>query len=163
MMRKTLMLLFAAAVAVTVATSVPVEAQQQALTPFQRQGLRAVKKFLTETIEKYHRNLDALNDPAAAAAVSEMDRLDVLDEVLRDWTDTPEYGRYAVNVMEWQNHLVITIADMSYEYKRKHGQLDEGFEKEMRDWIGTCDPVLNPPAEYLNRHLCGVLDCRSLK
>jgi hypothetical protein len=149
-MRKTLMaLLLEMSAAVTAEpTSTHAQTRQQMLTPFQQQGLRAIKKVLTETIEKYHRNLDALNDPAVAAAVSQMDRLDVLDEVLRDWTDTPEYGRYAVNVMVWQNHLVMTIADMADDYTRQHGALDAGFETELRHRI-VSDPAYTP-----QRNIC---------
>jgi hypothetical protein len=157
MMHKTLMVLLFAVAMVTSAT-----AQQEVLTPYQQTVIRGIRKLLTETIEKFHRNLDALDSPAAAAAVSQMDRVDVLDEVLRDWTDTPAYGRYAVNVMDWQNHLVMSIADMADDYTRQHGRLDPGFETELRHRI-VIDPAYTPPAEYLHRHLCGVPDCRSLK
>jgi hypothetical protein len=158
MMRKTLMALLLLAVAMVTSAA----AQQQALTPFQQTVIRGIKKVLTETIESLHRYLDALDDPAAAAALSQMDRLDVLDEVLRDWTDTPAYASYAANVMDWQNHLGMTIADLAADYERQHGALDSGFEKELRHRIVT-NPAYSPPAEYLNRHLCGVPDCLSLK
>jgi hypothetical protein len=54
------------------------------------------------------------------------------------------------------------VADMADDYVLKRGHLDAGFDKELRHRFVT-DPTYSPPADYLQRHLCGVPDCRSLK
>jgi hypothetical protein len=155
-MRK-IRLLFATAMVVTGATLVAAQAQQQQqLTPYQQRVLLGVKNLLTERIEKNLHNFEP------DSQLYQIERIEVLKEVLRDWTDMPDYGRYAVDVMEWQGNLSIAIANMADDYVRQHGHLDPGFDKELRNRTGT-DPAFSPPAEYLNRHLCGVPDCRSLR
>jgi hypothetical protein len=125
-------------------------APAQELTPLQRQWLGGVKKILVETIQKHRANCEATTKRAC-----DMVRTDVLDEVLQGWENTPEYGKYALGVMEWQGDLSITIGNMMYDYERRHGgRLDEGFEKEVLNRTAT-DSAFSPPAEYTCRHLFG--------
>ena len=162
-MRKTLMVLpvLAIAMVATVTTPVRAQTQQQALTPFQQQVLRGVKKLLTETIEKSRRNFNTY-EPAVANNLYQIERIEVLEEVLQSWTDTPDCARYAVAMMDWQGNLSIAIAHMADDYVVQHGHLDAGFDGELRRRTAT-DPAFTPPEEYLMRHLFGVPDVRSLK
>ncbi len=125
-------------------------APAQELTPYQSQWLGGIKKILVETIQKQHANCEFTTKRAC-----EIVRADLLDEVLQGWENTPDYGKYALGVMEWQGNLSITIANMLYDYERRNGgRLDEGFEKEVLNRTVT-DPAFSLPAEYTCRHLFG--------
>jgi hypothetical protein len=65
-------------------------AATQELTLFQRQVLDGAKKTLVESVQKQHANCDSSN-------ICETMRVDILDEVLEHWENTPPYGKYAVD------------------------------------------------------------------
>ena len=89
------------------ALTVTVAAAQE-LTPFQRQVLGGIKKTLVEYVQKQHASCESTTKDAC-----DIDRVDVLDDVLKDWENTPDYGRYAVTMLEWQARLAATIAEMA--------------------------------------------------
>jgi hypothetical protein len=122
----------------------------QELTPFQRQVLGGIKKMLTEYVQKTHANC------SSSKRVCDIERVDVLDEVLERWENTPDYGRYAVNVMDWQAKMAVAIRDMADDYVIRHSHLDAGFDKELNRRI-SADPAFRPPEEYLCRHMFGTL------
>jgi hypothetical protein len=125
-------------------------APAQELTPFQSQALAGIKKSLVEYTQKLHANCDA-----TAKEVCETGRVDVLDEVLKGWENTPDYGRYAVGVMEWHTKLSEAITDLADDYAAQHGDhLDAGFEGEVRRRI-LANPAFAPPQEYTCRHIFG--------
>jgi hypothetical protein len=78
--------------------------------------------------------------------------VDVLEEILEKWEDTPAYGKYAVDVLEWQNKLIIAQGDMANDYVLRHGHLDAGFTKELHQRMAS-DPAFQLPEEYVYRHL----------
>jgi hypothetical protein len=136
-------LLLGAALALTVTA-----ASAQQLTPFQSQVLGGIKKMLTEYVQKQHA---ACRD---SQRVCDAGRVDVLDDVLADWENTPSYGKYAVEVMEWQSNLSISIAAMANEYVIRHGALDAVFDGALTRRMAS-DPAFQPPAEYTCRHMFG--------
>jgi hypothetical protein len=139
-------LLLGVALALTTVTA----ARAQELTPYQSQVLGGIKKQLVEYTQKQHANCDSTSQ-----RVCEITRVDVLDEVLQGWENTPSYGKYALNVLEWQAKRSIAFANMADDYAVKHGgSLDAGFDAELRRRI-TADPAFNPPEEYSCRHLFG--------
>jgi len=142
-MKKIAYLLTGVALTVTAAVA-------QDLTPFQRQALGGFKKMLVETIQKQHAICASTSEE-----VCDVDRVDVLDEVLANWENTPDYGRYAVDMMEWQGELRVAIAKMADDYVRRHGHPDVGMMQEIRR--KTTGPAFYPPKEYTCRHLFGVL------
>src|SRR5713101_6026553 len=143
MSARTPALLFGAALAL-IATAAP--AQQ--LTPFQSQVLGGIKKMLTEYVQKQHA---ACRD---SQRVCDVGRVDVLDDVLADWENTPSYGKYTVEVMEGQSNLSISIAAMANEYVIRHGALDAAFDGALTRRMAS-DPAFKPPAEYTCRHIFG--------
>jgi hypothetical protein len=122
-------------------------ASAQELTAFQRQVLGGIKKSLTEYLHKQHAN-------CSVSRVCDIGRVDVLDDVLANWDNTPSYGRCALDVMKWQANLSISIAGMANEYVTQHGALDAAFESALMRRQAT-DPAFQPPAEYTCRHIFG--------
>ena len=121
----------------------------QELTPFQSQVLGATKITLMELAKKYHERCNS-----TLQIVCEIGRVDVLDEVLERWENTPVYGKYAVGVMKWQTKMSMAIANMADNYVAEHGRLDSRFDIELRRRMAA-DPTFQPPKEYLCRHMFG--------
>jgi len=128
------------------ALTVTVAAAQE-VTPFQHQVLGGIKKTLVEYVQKQHAGCESTMDLCVIG------RVDVLDNVLKDWENTPDYGSYAVTMMEWQAKLVKSIAEMAHDYVARHGHLDVGFDGELHRRMA--DPAFQPPKEYLCRHMFG--------
>jgi hypothetical protein len=84
--------------------------------------------------------------PASSTAkeVCDINRIDVLDDVLKEWKNTPDYGTYAVNTMDWQVKLGMTVAGMAYNYVARHGHLDVGFEGELQRRMIADPPFARP-------------------
>jgi hypothetical protein len=135
--------LLGVALALTTVTAAPA----QELTPYQRQVLGGVKKMLVEYTQKQR----AICDPIKTC---DLERLHVLDEVLTGWENTPSYGKYTVDMLEWHGKIVTAIADAANEYVAKHGRPDAGLEPEVQRKV-SANPALNPPEEYLCRHMFG--------
>jgi hypothetical protein len=85
-------LLLGVALALTTVTAAPA----QELTTYQSQVLGGIKKSLVEYTQKLHANCDS-----TSKRVCDIGRVDVLDEVLKGWENTPGCGKYALNVMDW--------------------------------------------------------------
>jgi hypothetical protein len=136
-------LLLGAALAFTTVTIAPA----QELTPYQNQVLGGVKKLLVEYTQKQHSSCDD-------AKICDLERVDVLDEVLNGWENTPDYGKYAVNVMDWQGKRAVAIATVAHDYVAKHGRPDAGLDYEVQRKI-TANRAFDPPKEYLCRHMFG--------
>jgi hypothetical protein len=127
-MRKTLMVLLLSASAIALTVPTCARAQLQALSPYQQQVLlRGVKRLLTDKIETARHDFNTYG-PIVAKTLYQIQRIEVLEEVLQNWTDTPDYARYALNVLEWQGQLSIAIADMADAYVLQHGHLDPRFK-----------------------------------
>jgi hypothetical protein len=138
-------LLLGAALALNTVTGAPA----QELTPYQSQVLGGVKKMLTEYIQKQHASCGS-----GSESVCGIERLDVLDEVLKGWESTPDYGKYAVNMLDWQGKLAVAISTVADDYVTKHGRPDAGLEIELRRKI-SANRAFDPPEEYLCRHMFG--------
>jgi hypothetical protein len=138
-------LLLGVALALTTVTAAPA----QELTPFQSQWLGGIKKQLVEYTQKKHANCDSTSQ-----RVCEITRVDVLDEVLEGWENTPGYGKYVLNVLDWNIKMSMAIANVADDYVAQHGHLDAGFDGELRRRI-TANPAFFPPDEYSCRHLFG--------
>jgi hypothetical protein len=139
--------LIPASIAVALFTITAAPAQE--LTPFQTQVLGGIKKQLVEYTKKKHANCDSTSQ-----RVCEITRADVLDEVLEGWENTPDYGKYAIDMMDWNIKLTTAIANLADDYVAQHGHLDEGFDGELRRRI-TANPAFYPPEEYSCRHMFG--------
>jgi hypothetical protein len=136
-------LLLGVALAFTTVTMAPA----QELTPYQSQVLGGVKKMLIEYTQQQHAHCDA-------ESVCAFNRLDVLDEVLQGWENTPDYGRYVVKMLDWHTKRTIAIGDAADDYVMKHGRPDAGLDIEVRRKI-TANPAFDPPEEYTCRHMFG--------
>jgi hypothetical protein len=132
----------AAALALTVTA---VLAQQ--LTPFQSQVLGGIKKLLTEYAQQQHGN-------CTTPRVCDIGRVEVLDEVLEHWENTPAYGKYAAEIMDWHAKRSMAIGKMANDYVVRHGRLDPGFDNELLR-RSEADPAFHPPKEYSCRHMFG--------
>jgi hypothetical protein len=119
----------------------------QAPAPTTPSVLSIVRGLLMETIDKQRNNC-----ASTVAEVCKITRLDTLEEVLSGWEDTPAYARYAVSVIEWQNNLSVTVANIADDYVVRHGALDAGFSKELGNLMLN-DLRFQPPAEFVMRHL----------
>jgi hypothetical protein len=124
-------------------------APAQELTPFQTQVLGGIKKQLVEYTQKLHANCDSTSQ-----RVCDIERVDVLDEILEGWENTPGYGKYVMDVLVWHIKMSTAIATMADNYVAQHGRPDAGLEAELRRRI-TTDPAFYPPEEYSCRHLFG--------
>jgi hypothetical protein len=80
--------------------------------------------------------------------------VDVLDEVLEGWENTPGYGKYVVDMLDWHGKRSMAIATVADDYVAQHGRPDAGLEVEVRRKI-TANPAFDPPEEYLCRHMFG--------
>ena len=138
-------LLLGVALALTTVTA----ARAQELTPLQSQWLGGIKKQLVEYTQKKHANCDSTSQ-----TVCEITRADVLDEVLEGWENTPGYGKYALDVLDWNVKMSLALATVADNYAAQHGGLDDGFLGEVRRRIST-NPAFYPPEEYLCRHMFG--------
>jgi hypothetical protein len=136
-------LLLGVAVALTTFTAV----SAQELTPYQRQVLGGIKKMLVEYTQKTHANCDS-------NSTCDLVRVDVLDEVLNSWENTPGYAKYVVNVLDWHGKRAVAMADAANEYVAKHGRPDAGLEPEVQRKI-SANRAFDPPEEYLCRHMFG--------
>jgi hypothetical protein len=116
-------LLLGVALALTTVTAAPA----QELTPYQSQVLGGIKKTLVEYTQKQHANCDSTSKRVCAIG-----RVDVLDTVLKGWENTPGYGKYALNVMDWHVKRSIAIATVADDYVAQHGRPDAGLEVEVR-------------------------------
>ena len=123
-------------------------APAQELSPFQTQVLAGIKKTLVEYTQKQHANCDSTKD------VCDVERVDVLDEVLKGWENNPDYGKYAVAVLDWHAKRAIAIVNLADDYVAQHGGLDAGFDRELRRRI-IANRSFNPPEEYTCRHMFG--------
>jgi hypothetical protein len=122
-------------------------ASAQELTPYQTQVLGGIKKMLVEYTHKQRANCDS-------ERVCDIERVDVLDEVLKGWENTPGYGKYVVDVLDWHAKRAKAIATVADAYVAQHGRPDAGLEVEVRHKI-TANPAFDPPEEYACRHMFG--------
>src|ERR1700747_1489616 len=91
-------------------------APAQELTPFQSQVLAGIKKSLVEYTQKLHANCDS-----TLKRVCDNGRGDCLDEVLEGWENTPGYGKYVIDVMDWHVKRGMAIATLADDYAAQHG------------------------------------------
>lgn len=138
-------LLLSVALALTTVTAAPA----QDLTPYQSQVLGGVKKMLAEYIQKQHASCGS-----GSESVCDIGRVDVLDEVLQGWENTPDYGKYVLKMLEWHTKRTIAIGDVADDYVAKHGRPDAGLDIEVRRKI-TANRAFDPPEEYTCRHMFG--------
>jgi hypothetical protein len=124
-------------------------ATAQQLTPFQRQVLGAIKGQLVEYLQKQHATCNA-----TSKMVCDMERVDVIDEVLERWENTPAYGTYALNMLKWHGDMAMAIGQMANTYVARHGALDPEFLNSVQQRMVT-DQAFQPPREYTCRHLFG--------
>jgi hypothetical protein len=137
-------LLLGAALALTV-TAAPA----QELTPFQSQVLGGIKKMLVEYTQNQYASC------STSKRVCDIEQVEVLDEVLERWENTPGYGKYAVEVMDWHSQMATAIGEMASNYAVRHGgSLDAGFDAELLRRMAA-DPAFHPPKEYTCRHMFG--------
>ena len=124
-------------------------APAQELSPSQSQVLAGIKKTLVEYTQKQHANCDS-----TVKEVCDLGRVDVLDEVLKGWENTPGYAKYVADVLNWHAKRAIALGKLTDDYVAKHGRLDAGFDSEVRRSI-TANRYFDPPEEYTCRHMFG--------